>query len=76
MYDYNTRDWRPVRLDDIAILVPAVLIAGEFYLIGYGKGFVFISLLYLGAAVVEGILTAAIVSFRHSARPALLYQRQ
>lgn len=60
----------------LGILVPALLIASEFFLIGYGKGFLFIAVLYLGAAAIEGILTAAVVSFLHSARPALLYQRR
>jgi len=68
--------WKAFVCGFTGILVPALLIASEFYFIGYGKGFLFISVLYLGAAIVEGILTAAIVSFLHSARPALLYQRR
>ena len=56
----------------VGVLTPAVLIATEFSLAGYGKGFFFIAALYLGAAIVEGVLTSAVVAFLRSARPALL----
>jgi cobalt/nickel transport system permease protein len=59
----------------IGVITPALLIALEFALTGYGKGFVFMSLLYLGAAALEGVLTVAIVGFLRGARPALLAQR-
>lgn len=54
------------------VTIPALLIAAEFAFTGYGKGFLYISTMYLGAAVLEGLLTAAIVSFLRRARPALL----
>jgi cobalt/nickel transport system permease protein len=56
----------------IGVLVPSLLIAVEFSLAGYGKGFFFMAALYLGAAVVEGALSAVVVGFLRSARPALL----
>jgi cobalt/nickel transport system permease protein len=56
----------------VGVLAPALLIAVEFSLAGYGKGFFFMSALYLGAAAVEGVLTAMIVVFLRGARPALL----
>ncbi len=56
----------------LGVLAPAVLIAIEFSLAGYGKGFFLLSALYLGAAALEGAITAAIVVFLRSARPALL----
>jgi cobalt/nickel transport system permease protein len=56
----------------IGVLTPALLIAVQFSLAGYGKGFYFMSLLYGGAAVLEGVLTVAVVAFLRAARPALL----
>src|SRR5262245_17877244 len=56
----------------VGVLLPALLIALEFALTGYGKGFLFIAALYLGAAALEGVLTVAAVSFLRGARPALL----
>jgi cobalt/nickel transport system permease protein len=59
----------------LGVLAPALLIAGEFWLAGYGKGFLFMSALYLGAAAIEGALTATVVAFLRGARPALLEAR-
>jgi cobalt/nickel transport system permease protein len=59
----------------IGVLTPALLIACEFSLTGYGKGFYFMAALYLGAAALEGMLTVAIVGFLHRTRPALLTAR-
>lgn len=59
----------------VGVLTPALLIALEFSLTGYGKGFWFMAALYLGAATIEGLLTVAIVSFLGRARPALLAAR-
>jgi cobalt/nickel transport system permease protein len=56
------------------VLTPALLIAVQFYLAGYGKGFFVMAALYLGAAALEGVLTAVIVTFLRGARPALLAQ--
>lgn len=57
------------------VLVPALLISLEFLLTGYGKGFLFMAALYLGAAALEGVLTAIAVSFLRGSRPALLQVR-
>ena len=54
------------------IAVPALALAAEFSLAGYGKGFYYIATLYLGAAALEGVLTALIAGFLEQARPALL----
>jgi cobalt/nickel transport system permease protein len=59
----------------IGVLIPALLIALEFLLTGYGKGFLFMAVLYLGAAALEGVLTAVAVSFLRVSRPALLQVR-
>jgi cobalt/nickel transport system permease protein len=58
-----------------AVLTPALLIAIEFSLTGYGKGFLVMAALYLGAAALEGALTVAAVSFLRGSRPALLQLR-
>ncbi|MBL8228145.1 MAG: cobalt transporter CbiM [Bryobacterales bacterium] len=58
----------------LGVLTPALLIAMEFSLTGYGKGFYFMAALYLGAAALEGALTMAAVVFLRGARPALLAQ--
>jgi cobalt/nickel transport system permease protein len=54
------------------ILAPALALAAEFSLAGYGKGFYYIAALYLGVAALEGALTAVIVAFLRQARPAVL----
>jgi cobalt/nickel transport system permease protein len=59
----------------LGVLVPALLIALEFSLAGYGKGFLFMAALYLGAAALEGVLTMVAVSFLRGAKPALLHVR-
>ena len=56
----------------LGIAIPALMVATEFTLAGYGKGFFFMAALYLGAAALEGVLTAGIVAFLHRSRPALL----
>jgi cobalt/nickel transport system permease protein len=56
----------------LGVLVPALLIAVEFALAGYGKGFLFMAALYLGAAALEGAITLAAVSFLRASRPGLL----
>jgi cobalt/nickel transport system permease protein len=57
------------------VAVPALLISLEFFLTGYGKGFLFMALLYLGAAVLEGVLTGVAVSFVRGAKPTMLQVR-
>ena len=59
----------------LGVLVPALLIALEFSLAGYGKGFLFMAALYSGAAALEGVLTTVAVSFLRGAKPALLQVR-
>jgi cobalt/nickel transport system permease protein len=58
----------------IGVITPALLIAVEFSLAGYGKGFFFMAAIYAGAALLEGTLTAGIVTFLRNARPGLLTQ--
>lgn len=58
----------------VGVMTPALLIACEFSLSGYGKGFFFMAAIYAGAAVLEGILTMGIVAFLRNARPGLLTQ--
>lgn len=56
----------------LGILIPAAGIASEFSLAGYGKGFYFMIVFYLGAAILEGLLTGGIVAFLRRTRPAVL----
>ncbi|MFN3324512.1 MAG: CbiM family transporter [Bryobacteraceae bacterium] len=56
----------------LGVMTPALLIAVEFSLTGYGRGFYFIALLYLVAAAIEGLLTLAAVSFLRQVKPAVL----
>lgn len=52
--------------------LPATLMATEFQLAGYGKGFAVIAAVYLGVAAIEGAVTAITVSFLRRVRPAVL----
>jgi cobalt/nickel transport system permease protein len=54
------------------ILVPALLVYLMFLLSGYGKGMIFFVSVYLPAAVIEGLLTAAVVSFFSRVQPEIL----
>lgn len=54
------------------IMAPAMLIALEFSLSGYGKSIYFIGVLYLAAAVIEALLTVGIISFLSRVKPAIL----
>ncbi len=56
------------------VLIPALLMATEFALAGYGRGFFFIAGIYTVAAAAEGALTAAIVGFFRRAKPEVLQQ--
>jgi len=58
----------------LGVLVPALLMATEFALTGYGRGFFFIAGIYSVAAAAEGALTAAIVRFFRRAKPEVLQQ--
>jgi cobalt/nickel transport system permease protein len=54
------------------IMLPAGLMAVEFGLAGYGKGFYFIAGVYVIVAGVEGLLTALMVAFIERVKPAIL----
>lgn len=50
-------------------LLPAALMASEFYLSGYGKGFFVIAGVYSVVAAIEGLATVAIVGYFLRAKP-------
>ncbi len=56
----------------VGTMLPAVLMAGEFYLSGYGKGFAVIAAVYAGVALIEAAVTSFIVSFLRRVKPAVL----
>ncbi|HPW16812.1 MAG TPA: CbiM family transporter [Candidatus Aminicenantes bacterium] len=57
------------------ILVPAALMILEFRLIGYGRRILFLALVYVAVAALEGVLTAAAVAFLRKTEPSLLETR-
>lgn len=56
----------------VGTLLPAALMAGEFYLSGYGKGFGIIAAVYSLVALIEGAVTSFIVTFLRKVKPAVL----
>jgi cobalt/nickel transport system permease protein len=54
------------------ILVPAVVVSLLFLLLDYGKGMVFFMSVYLPAAVIEGGITAVVITFFKKVEPELL----
>jgi cobalt/nickel transport system permease protein len=56
----------------VGTFVPALAMAAEFSGAGYGRGFYFIASLYAGVALLEGLLTAAIVAYVRRVKPAVL----
>jgi cobalt/nickel transport system permease protein len=56
----------------VGIFLPALLMALEFSVSGYGKGFYFIAMLYLGVACIEGLLTLGMITFLKRVKPEVL----
>lgn len=56
----------------LGALLPAFLLAAEFELAGYGRGFYFIASAYAAAALVEAAAAAAIIIFLRKTKPEIL----
>ena len=56
----------------VGALLPALMLAWEFELANYGRGFYVVASLYSVVAVLEGIVTALAVSFLERAKPEIL----
>jgi len=56
----------------LGILIPALLMAVEFKLSGYGKGIFYIFSLYGIAAVIEGAITVSTIAFFQRVNPKIL----
>ncbi len=54
------------------IALPALMMAAEFQLAGYGKGILYLMLIYLPAAAIEGALTSIAIGFISKAKPEIL----
>ncbi len=54
------------------IIVPALLMAMEFELSGYGRGIYYLMSIYVAAAGIEGILTVIMVGFFRKVDPRML----
>lgn len=57
----------------VAILIPASLMAVEFYLTGYGRGMLYLLSVYAIVASIEGVLTVTAVRFLRQVQPEILY---
>ena len=56
----------------VGTMLPATLMAVEFYLAGYGKGFAVIATIYAGVSLIEAAVTSFVVAFLRRVRPAML----
>jgi cobalt/nickel transport system permease protein len=56
----------------LGAFVPALLLAAEFALAEYGKGFFFLASLYVAVALIEGLVTIGIIEFLQRTKPAIL----
>jgi len=56
----------------LGILIPALLMATEFEMSGYGRGFFYLLWIYTIVALAEGVLTLFVVGFFRKVQPALL----
>ncbi len=63
---------RAVAAGFLGAILPAAMMALEFYLSGYGKGFSVIASLYSIVALIEGAVTSFIVIFLRKVKPAVL----
>lgn len=53
-------------------MLPAAMVAVEFWLAGYGKGFGVIAAAYSAVALIEGALTTFIIGYLRRVKPAVL----
>jgi ABC-type Co2+ transport system permease subunit len=70
-------DGLPLRVRSFAAgfagaMLPTVMMASEFYVADYGKGFFAIAALYVVVAVAEGALTTALVDCFKRLKPEVL----
>lgn len=65
-------DYKAALAGFAGIIFPALLVSGTLTWLQYGKGMLFFMLLYIPAAVVEGIITLFIVRFFKHAQPGVL----
>ena len=56
----------------VGAMAPALLMATEFSLAGYGRGFFFIAGVYAAVAAAEGVATTTMVSFFRRMKPEIL----
>ncbi|MCI0366519.1 MAG: energy-coupling factor ABC transporter permease [Phycisphaerales bacterium] len=56
------------------IMIPALLMAAEFSLSGYGKGFLYLTGIYAITGAIEGALTVTITAFLQKVKPKLLWR--
>lgn len=56
----------------LGALLPALLLAAEFELAGYGRGFYFIASAYAAVALVEAAAAVAIITFLRKTKPEIL----
>ena len=56
----------------LGTLLPALLLAWEFELADYGRGFYVVAALYAAVAALEGAVTALVVGFLRRAKPDML----
>jgi len=56
----------------IGLIVPAALVSVALTLLSYGRGMLFFMLLYIPAAVVEGLFTMLIIRFFQRTQPGVL----
>lgn len=63
---------RAVAAGFVGAMLPALMMALEFYLAGYGKGFTVVATIYSIVALIEGAVTSFIVAFLRKVKPAVL----
>jgi cobalt/nickel transport system permease protein len=56
----------------LGTMLPAAMVAAEFWMAGYGKGFGVIATAYSVVALIEGALTTFIVAYLRRVKPAVL----
>lgn len=60
----------------LGIFFAAILMAGEFQLSGYGKGFFYLLAGYAVVAALEGVLTVFVIGFLRKVKPAILKRQR
>ena len=64
--------WKAFGAGFLGVMAPALLMAAEFSVSGYGQGSYYLAIVYFGVAMIEGMLTVTAIVYFRRVKPAIL----